>query len=63
LPPVVCPDGSPQTPLSDDGLEPPQPPGVSPLDEPFGLAPRDRVSESAGIITDEVCGEEVRHEG
>ncbi len=32
LPAAVCPDGSPLTPLSQEGMEAPQPPGVSPLD-------------------------------
>jgi transposase InsO family protein len=39
LPLAICPDGSPQTPLSDEGNEAPYPPGVSPLDEQFPLVP------------------------
>jgi hypothetical protein len=35
LPVSVCPDGSPQTPLSQEGLERPCPPGVWPLDAHF----------------------------
>lgn len=50
LPLPVCPDGSPRTPLSQEGLEEPCPPGVSPLD---------------GIFLAELVAEpeqEVRHE-
>lgn len=35
LPLPVCPDGSPRTPLSQEGMEEPCPPGASPLDEIF----------------------------
>jgi hypothetical protein len=66
LPQAVCPDGSPQTPLSQEGMEAPQPPGISPLDEPFGLAAPGAIADYSQIIPPEVvaeaCGEEVRHE-
>lgn len=64
LPPAVCPDGSPQTPLSQEGMEQPQPPGVLPLDEQFPLATPDNACDSSEIITAELVaaeGEEVRH--
>jgi transposase InsO family protein len=35
LPLPICPDGSPLTPLSREGMEEPCPPGVSPLDAQF----------------------------
>lgn len=54
LPSAVCPDGSPQTPLSQEGMEEPLPPGVSALDE----------SALEELFTAEIVepGEEVRHD-
>jgi transposase InsO family protein len=49
LPEAVCPDGSPHTPLSQEGREAPQPPGVSPLDEQFPISE---------IVTAEIVAEQ-----
>jgi transposase InsO family protein len=69
LPPSVCPDGSPQTPLSQEGMEEPLPPGCSALDEQFPLATPDEVASddviTAEVVTAEIveaCDEEVRHD-
>ena len=64
LPSAVCPDGSPQTGLSQEGMEEPLPPGLSPLDEQFPLAAPDDAYDSSEIVTAEIvaeCDEEVRH--
>ena len=64
LPAAVCPDGSPQTPLSQEGMEEPLPPGVSPLDEQFPLSAMDS-TDSADIVTAELVEllhEEVSHD-
>jgi transposase InsO family protein len=68
LPLAVCPDGSPQTPLSQEGMEVPQPPGVSALDEEFPPASSGHMADNndilmANVVADEVCSEEVHHEG
>lgn len=63
LPSAVCPDGSPQTPLSQEGMEEPLPPGVSPLDEQFPLSPLE--IDSIDLVTAELVeswDEEVRHD-
>jgi transposase InsO family protein len=60
LPPAVCPDGSP---LSNEGMEEPLPPGVSVVDELTTSSSTDIVA--AEIVTAEIverCDEEVRHE-
>jgi hypothetical protein len=64
LPCAVCPDGSPQTPLSAEGMEEPLPPGVSPLDEQFPLSAPETTDDN-DIITAEIVetgDEEVRHD-
>lgn len=64
LPAAVCPDGSPLTPLSDEGMEAPPAPGVSPLDEQFPIGSQDS-ADQGHIITAELveeAQEEVRHD-
>jgi len=64
LPSAVCPDGSPRTPLSQEGMEAPLPPGVSPLDEQFPLSVPDS-TDSNDIVNAELVemyDEEVPHD-
>lgn len=64
LPSAVCPDGSPQTPLSQEGMEAPLPPGVSPLDEQYPLSAPDSI-DSNDIVSAELVDlfdQEVSHD-
>lgn len=60
LPLPICPDGSPLTPLSQEGMEQPCPPGVSPLDAQFPPVPT--ATEPRSVEGTPELAAEVRHE-